>query len=52
MTGGTIRVIGARGDTEVVQDVFLPQTLLVIGIQKFPLPVLGIVQLLGRFGMA
>jgi hypothetical protein len=52
MTVCTVREVGLRRDTEIVQDIFLAQALLVVGIQKFPGPVLGFMDLFCRLGMA
>ena len=52
VAGRAIGKIGLRCDTEVVQDIPLAQTLLVVGIQELPGPVTGFVYLLGGFGMA
>ena len=44
-------VVGGHGRTEVVDDVFLAQTLAGLRVQEFPSPVLGLVHLLGGFSV-
>ena len=45
-------IIGLRRDTEVIDDIFFAEPLLVFGVEKFPGPVLGLMDLFCRFGMA
>lgn len=52
MTGGTACEVRDRGDTEIVENVFLTQTLLGCWVHKVPGPVRRPMNLFGRFGMA
>ena len=52
MAGGAVIIIGFWRDAEVVDDIFFAEPLLVLGIEEFPGPVLGLVDLFCRFGMA
>ena len=52
MASRAVGKIGLRRNAEVIQYVALAQALFVIGIKKFPGPVLGFMKLLGSLGMA
>ena len=52
MTGTTEWLVGLHRSTEVINQVFLAKFLLGLGINPFLVPVLGVLYLLGSFGMA
>ena len=52
VAAGTARQITGDVEAKVVDDGFLAQNLAGVGICEFPVPVLGLVQLLARFSMA
>ena len=52
MAGGAVLIIGFRCDTEVIDDIFFAESLLVFRVKEFPGPVLGFMDLFCRFGMA
>jgi len=47
-----VLIIGFRCDTEVIDDIFFAEPLLVFRVEEFPGPVFGLVDLFCRFGMA
>ena len=52
MAGRAVGKIRLRRDAEVIQDISLANPLLVIGIEKFPGPVVGFMNLFGSFRVA
>ena len=51
MAGGAGSEIGTRGDTEIIQNIFLAQLLPGLRIEEIPGPVRRLVDLLGGLGM-
>ena len=52
MAGGAVGKIRLRRDAEIIQDIALANPLLVVGIKKFPGPVVGFMNLFGSFCVA
>ena len=52
MAGGAVLIIGLWCDTEVIDDIFFAEPLLVFRIKELPGPVFGFMDLFCRFGMA
>lgn len=52
MAGRAVGKIRLRRDAEVIQDIAFANPLLVVGIKKFPGPVVGFMDLFGRFCVA